>query len=201
MTNEAIARKYIEWIAENYLQQVSKLMKYCKDKSIDYDEDVFSNTYLNIYEKILRDGLKDSTPKGFDNYTFKSFKMNLARESQYARNKYRNNNIKPESIHELYDEYYNEQFDDSNAKLMNDLFKDFTTLFIAKAIEENFNAELNNLFKLKMLNDLTYKQIRSRYAIKNIRDKIATLKTWIRENITKELLKEEFQYFINQKLL
>ena len=54
MTNEEIANKYLRWVSENYTYLKNKYFNLCKEKQWDFDEDIFSETYLKVYE-IKRD--------------------------------------------------------------------------------------------------------------------------------------------------
>ena len=84
---------YLVWVGKNLTQLQDRMKKYCASQRLEYDEDIFSDTYLKIYEKIRKNGLQDTTEEGMLNYTFIAFKINTLREPQYARNKKRNLNV------------------------------------------------------------------------------------------------------------
>lgn len=186
------ANNYLEWFSRNYGILKGKYNKFCKENGYKWDEDVFSNTYLKIYEKIRRSGLKDPTPKGFDNYTFLSFKQNTKRESQYAREQKRDLNYSSEKISSAYEDWYNANKEDSRTKLVSDLYKDFATLYIMTVVEENFENDYFYLFKLKQLCGYTYKQLSEKTGIRGARQKVLDVKNWLKTNLTKDELNKAF---------
>lgn len=194
MTNEETAREYLEWFSRNYMQLKNKYRKFCKEKDYEWDEDVFSDTYLKIHDAIIKKGLKDTTEQGFDNYTFKSFKMNIKREKQYCRISKRDMNVSSDNINALYEQWFNENKDSSIAKLKSDLFKDFSTLYIMMVVEKNFDHERFHLFNLKMLSpNMTYKRLASITKSQGCRQKVMDVKHFLRENLKKEDIRNAFQ--------
>ena len=191
MTNEEIAKAYLQWVSKNLDSLKARMMRYCTSQHIEYDEDVFSDTYLKIYDKILRSGLKDATPDGYLNYTFMSFKTNCKREPQYARNRLRDMNIEDDKLNDLYEDYINGQIGERE-KLVNDLFKDYSTLYIMYKVEEQFPKDQFHLFKLKFMGNLTFKELRKRTGVKGAREKVNEVLNWLRENVSKEEIKASF---------
>lgn len=191
MTNEENATKFLQYVNENYDYLKSHLVAYCKNsKKLQFDEDVFSDTYMKIYDKIMKDGIIDNSPKGFENYFFMAFRTNIRREKQYSRNAKRidmGGNI-PTSTHE---EYQSSKLTEEE-KLKQDLYKDFSTLYLFKKVEDNFPAEYLYLFKLKVFEKITYQELAKRTGIKNCRQKVAEVKQWLKDNVTKEEIDKEF---------
>lgn len=184
------ADKYLKWMADNYDSQKTKLQAFCNDKNYQWDEDIFSDTYLKIYEKIKKDGIKDDSPEGFDNYTFMAFKMNLKREKQYARNCKRDFNIK--DLTDTYERYSNGLLTEEE-KLKSDLKKDFYTLYLLKKVEENFDDEHFYLFRLKTFDKhMTYQKLQEKTQIKGVRQKVVNVKNWLKQNITKTEIDKAF---------
>ena len=191
MTNEENATKFLQYVNENYDYLKSHLLAYCKNsKKLQFDEDVFSDTYMKIYDKIMKDGIIDNSPKGFENYFFMAFRTNIRREKQYSRNAKRidmGGNV-PTSFHE---EYQSSKLTEEE-KLKQDLYKDFSTLYLFKKVEDNFPAEYLYLFKLKVFEKITYQELVKRTGIKNCRQKVAEVKQWLKDNVTKEEIDKEF---------
>ena len=198
MTNEEIANNYLEWFGKRYSLLKNKYRRFCSEKQYDWDEDIFSDTYLKIYEKIKKDGLRDTTDKGFDDYTFRSFKQNIQREKMYSRVAKRDFNV--QDVNGIYEEFLNENDIPTTAKIKSDLFKDFATLYIMTIVEENFDGEHFYLFKLKHLEQMTYKQIVEKTKIKNARQKILDVNNWLKENLKKENMIKIFYQYYNQIL-
>lgn len=193
MDNNTIANNYLQWFSTQYDSLKKKYYAFCKEKLYNWDEDIFSETYLKIYDKILKSGLDDATEKGFDKYTFKSFKQNIKREKQYCRTKDRDLNVDNDTINDLYEDYYNEHNDSSSRKLKKDLWIDFVTLYIMTKVDDNFDSEHSYLFRTKYLCNLTYKQLARITNIKGCRMKVLEVKNWVKENITKNEINKAFQ--------
>ena len=185
------ADRFLKWINDNYNKQKDKLQAFCNDKNYTFDEDIFSDTYLKIYEKILKYGIKDDSDKGFDNYMFISFKINTLRESQYARNQKRDGNVI--NLSGAYEEYKNTELSQAE-KLKNDLKKDFYTLYLMHKAEEVFDKESFYLFRLKVFeNGMTYKKLQEKTGIKDCRQKVVNVKNWLKEHVSKKEIEREFQ--------
>jgi hypothetical protein len=184
------ANKYLKWINQNYDKQKSKLQSFCADKKYDWDEDIFCDTYLKIYEKILKNGIKDDSDSGFDNYTFMSFKINMLRDKQYARNQKRDNNIV--NLTGAYSEYLDSLLTQEE-KLKSDLYKDFACLYLMNKVEENFDNEHFYLFRLKVFDKtMTYRKLSDSTGIKGCRQKVVDCKNWLKQNVKQEDIRKEF---------
>ena len=185
---------FINYINDHYDELYYKYRQFCKEKNYAWDEDIFQDTILKCYEAIERKGkLDDTTNQGIENYFFISFKMNIKREGQYARNQKRDLNYSSEKISSAYEEWYNANKEDSRTKLINDLYKDFATLYIMTVVEENFENDYFYLFKLKQLCGYTYKQLSEKTGIRGVRQKVLDVKSWLKNNLTKEEINKAFQ--------
>jgi hypothetical protein len=189
MNNEQQANKFLQWINENYTGQKQKLQAFCNDKKYKFDDDIFSDTYLKIYEKILKDGIIDDSEKGMEAYLFMAFKQNLHRDKLYARNQKRDDNI--QNIAALNEMYQNSKLTQEE-KLKSDLFKDFSTLYLMHRVEDNFDSEHFYLFRLKTFTNLTYKELFEHTGLKGARQKVVAVKNWLKENVSKEEIDRAF---------
>lgn len=183
------ANSFLDWLNKHYDEQKNKLIAFCNDKNYNWDEDIFCCTYLKIYDKIMKCGIKDDTDKGFDNYMFISFKTNTIRDKQYARNQKRDGNII--NISGAYETYLNSTITQEE-KLKSDLYKDFATLYLLHKAEQQFDEEAFYLFKIKTFEKITYKQLQERTGIKGVRQKVVNVKNWLKDNVKQSEVKEEF---------
>ena len=143
---------FINYINDHYQTLKNKYRRFCIEKQYDWNEDIFSDTILSCYTAIEKKGsLNDKTNQGIENYFFRSFKQNLQREKQYCRVSKRDMNYNSDNINDVYEEWYNENNSPAKTKLLNDLWKDFETLYILTKVEDNFDAEHFRLFRLKYL--------------------------------------------------
>lgn len=185
--------KFMHYINDHYNHLKYKYINFCKEHNYVFDEDIFSDTILKCYEAINKKGkLEDTTDQGIQNYFFISFKMNLKREGQYARNMKRDRNVDSDSINDLYESWYNNNNVSAMEKIKSDLFKDFSVLYIMTCVEDNFDTEHFYLFKLKTLGNLTYKQLQDKTKIKASRQKVINVKNWLKDNVTKDMIKSAF---------
>lgn len=191
MSDETI---FLSYINDHYAQLKNKYNAFCREKQYDWDEDIFSDTILKCYESISKKGkLNDTTNQGIENYFFRSFKQNIQREKQYCRVSKRDLNITSDNVFQLYDEWYNEENMPEKTKLLNDLWKDFATLYILMKVEDNWDSEHFLLFKLKYLvPQMTYKKLQEKTQAKKCRQKVVNVKNWVRENVKKQEIKDAF---------
>ena len=107
--------------------------------------------------------------------------------------KKRDNNISSDNINELYENWYNSNFSDARVKITNDLFKDFSILYIMTQVEDNFDNEHFYLFRVKTLvPEMTFKKLAETTKIKASRRKVIEVTHWIKEHIRKEDIRKLF---------
>ena len=187
-------RLFINYISDHYNQLYYKYRQFCKEKDYQWDEDIFQDTILNCYSAITKKGkLQDTSNQGIENYFFKSFKMNIMREKQYARNQKRDLNVEADDVDVMYEEWTNNNKEDSRTKILSDMWKDFSCLYIMMLVEDNWDDEHFYLFRLKHLCNMTYKQLTDKTGIKGVRQKILDVKQWLKDNLTKEEINKAFQ--------
>ena len=78
--------RFLKFANEHYEDYKKKWAKYLYDRQVYFDEDVFSETVLKVYDYINTNGIKDDSDSGLANYWFKAFNINIKREKQYSRN-------------------------------------------------------------------------------------------------------------------
>jgi hypothetical protein len=183
---------FINHISSHYEELQCKFKEYCRLNNYQWDWDIFQDTIVKCHELIGKRGLLNKTPYGIESYFFVSFRNNVRREKQYARNVKRDLNYSSENIGRAYEDWYNANKLTTRDKIISDLWKDYATLYIMTRVEQNFNPEYFYLFKLKTLSLMTYKQIREKTNIKSARKKILEVSDWVKHNITKEEIKTEF---------
>lgn len=193
--NLELAEKYLQWVADNYDDLILHLKKFCSNQHYKWDEDVFCQTYLNIYEKILKSGLNDATEKGFMDFTFISFKFNDIRQSQYCSVK-KKVDMDDDEINKRYEDYFNQNNDSSNVKVLKDLKEDFSALYIAQKAEEHCPSEYYYLWRMKNFLNLTYKQLQMKTSDRQCRKKCLFVKNWLKSNITRSEIDTAFENFL-----
>ena len=202
MTNETIANNFLNWFSQNYTMLKYKYAKYCKLQNYEFDEDIFSDTYMKIYDIIIKKGMKDTSEKGFDNYTFKAFQNNIRNEQRYCRNKKRDRNINSDNITSCYENYLEKNDYSTRDKLTSDLFKDFSVLYIMATVEEHFDANHFYLYRMKtLIPNMTYKKLKEMTGDKDSRNKVIEVSRFVKENVKKEDIRKAFQAIYGDILL
>lgn len=187
-------RLFINYINDHYKQLYYKYRQFCKEKDYEWSEDIFQDTIVNCYSAITKKGkLQDTSNQGIENYFFKSFKMNLMREKQYARNQKRDLNVEADDVDVMYEDWTNNNKEDARTKIVSDMWKDFSCLYIMMLVEDNWDDEHFYLFRLKHLCNMTYKQLTDKTGIKGVRQKILDVKQWLKDNLSKEEINKAFQ--------
>lgn len=188
MDNELI---FINYINDHYQELYNRFKAFCLDKNYEFDEDIFQDTILKCYNLIKRKGLEDISDKGIENYFFMSFKQNLQRETQYARNQKRDKNIV--NLQGANETYLNSLLTERE-KLQADLRKDFYTLYLLSKAEEHFDYEHFYLFRLKTFDKtMTYQKLQEKTGLKGVRQKVVDVKNYLKNNITKKEIDEAFE--------
>lgn len=180
---------YFTCLNKNYnnLKQVCKDV--CKRNKEQYSEDALNDTVIQVHKIIQKKGkLDDMSDNGIMRYFVRSYVNNLRMEKRYAYHKKRDYNITQEEFNDRYEQSLSSKRD----KIIKDLLEDFSVLYIMKLVELNFPPEQLYLYKLKMICNKTYKQIHDETKIKKSRDKIIEVNKWVKQNLTRDVIKKEF---------
>lgn len=188
MENTAVTA-YFACINEKY----DELIQICKDVCVrnrePFSEDTINDTVVKLHNIIIKKGqLDDMTCSGIMRYFVRSYVNNLRCEKRYAYVKKRDHNISTQEFNAKYDAAHSSKME----KIIRDLLEDFSVLYIMKLVELNFPSEYFYLYRLKTLCGKTYKQIHDETKIKRSREKILEVSKWVKENITRESIKQEF---------
>ena len=189
MEDNTAVTAYFTCISQNYnnLKQVCKDV--CKRNKEQYSEDSINDTVIQIHKIIQKKGkLDDMSDNGIMRYFVRSYVNNLRMEKRYAYHKKRDYNITQEEFNDRYEQSLSSKRD----KIIKDLLEDFSVLYIMKLVELNFPPEQLYLYKLKMICNKTYKQIHDETKIKKSRDKIIEVNKWVKQNLTRDVIKKEF---------
>lgn len=189
--NQAIERRFIQHINDNYGNLVNTaytMFNNNKKRKLVFDKDIFQDTIIRCYNNIkAKHKMADESPHGMDCYFLKALYLNHIEKERYAWYKNRSDvdvNFAISSTGEYSDGIY--------SKLLKDLKEDFSILYIMRQVEAHFDAEHFYLYRLKTLCEMTYKEICNKTQIKGARNKILEVSQWIKNNIKKEDVDNEF---------
>lgn len=185
---------FLNYVNDHYKEVGGTLKLLSAQRKMKFDEDAFHETILRCHKAISKKGfLKDKSPYGITSYLIRSYFNIIKEEKRSAKNAKRDMNYNSDNIGGLYEDYYNSNFTDAKQKVVSDLFKDFSVLYIMMVVEENFDNESFYLFKLKeLIPDMTYKKLSEKTGLKAVRQKVVTVKKWVQQNISKEDIRKEF---------
>lgn len=185
------AIRFINYINDHYQEIYNSFLAFCNNKNYKFDADIFQDTILKCYNLITKQGyMKDTSEQGMKNYFFMAFKQNLQRETQYARNQKRDGNIV--NLNAANERFQNSKLTQKE-KLLNDLRKDYFTLYLLRKVEENFDGEHFYLFRLKTFTSMTYAKLAEHTGVKGVRQKVVDVKNWLKSNVTKEEIEKAFE--------
>lgn len=191
--------KFMQYVSNNYQYLQKKMRSWAFNTHRQYSEDIFHTTILRIYDYLKKNGkAKDNSDYGFESLFFRSFSTNTDRETQYAYNKYRDNNQQDNK--NLFDAY--ESFKENNEitveeKIDKDLFTDFSINFLLKQVEDNFDIIDYRLFKIKLFMGCTYKKIIEITNIKDAKQRIIKINNWIKDNIHIKDIEKQYEKYKN----
>ena len=189
MEDNTAVTAYFTCISQNYNNLKQICNDVCKRNKEQYSEDALNDTVIQIHKIIQKKGkLDDMSENGIMRYFVRSYVNNLRMEKRYAYHKKRDYNITQEEFNDRYEQSMSSKRD----KIIKDLLEDFSVLYIMKLVELNFPPEQLYLYKLKMICNKTYKQIHDETRIKKSRDKIIEVNKWVKQNLTRDVIKKEF---------
>ena len=189
MEDNTAVTAYFTCISQNYNNLKQVCNDVCKRNKEQYSEDALNDTVIQVHKIIQKKGkLDDMSDNGIMRYFVRSYVNNLRMEKRYAYHKKRDYNITQEEFNDRYEQSLSSKRD----KIIKDLLEDFSVLYIMKLVELNFPPEQLYLYKLKMICNKTYKQIHDETRIKKSRDKIIEVNKWVKQNLTRDVIKKEF---------
>ena len=190
--NSSQAKRFLQFVNDNYNNLKKKWAKYLIDKQIDFDEDVYSETILKVYDYINKNGINDTTDSGFANYFFRAFNINIKREKQYSRNVNRDKNI--DATEELSKEINGE--DELKLKIRRHVYEDWSIVYILRLVEDNFDSISFHCFRLYyILDKMTYSKLREITKVPDSKKRVVTIKNWLKYNLTKQQMEKEFSKY------
>lgn len=186
------ASRFLQFANDNYNDFKKKWHKYLYDKQVDFDEDVFSDTILKVYDYIEKNGINDTTDSGMANYWFRSFNTNIKREKQYSRNINRDKNI--DATEELSKEMNGDN--ELQLKIRRHVFEDWSIVYILRLVEDNFDSISFHCFRLYyILDKMTYSKLREITKVPDSKKRVVTIKNWLKDNLTKQQMEKEFSKY------
>lgn len=185
--------KFMNHIASHYNDIKDKLTMLSGRNGYAFDPDGMQESILRCHTAITKKGhMNDTSPYGIESYLIRAYVNYIREEKRACVNSKRDLNFNSDNIHDTYDSWYNQNNTDAATKIQSDLKKDFSVLYLMTRVEDEFDAEHFYLFRLKMLCDITYKQLSDMTKMKGVRQKVVEVKKWLQANVTKEEINNAF---------
>lgn len=196
--NQLLADDFIRYIAESGLYDEYR-RKFVS--SGHWDEDVYQETVLRVYQAILYNGMDGKikvtmeTPEEerhdiFRNKFFISCKQNNT--VGLTSDRYKTRRSDNDVLHLLKDEV----FESAEEKTRRDLFEDFKILKTLEYVEEHFSDVDSHLFKIYYLvPGTTYKKLQEMTKLKDARTRVVEINRMLRKNreLLEKKIAEEFE--------
>lgn len=184
----ATAHKWMETIGREY----DTIKDACRINSLkkgrDWNEDVFQDTIVLCFESICRNGLKDTSSQGCRSYLFSAYNMNLIHEAVLP---YNSRKVDDEELVNNYDPLDDRE---GEKKVMEQLYNDFAVIRILELAEANCDPLSFYCYRLKFLMDkMPYQKLVKITKIKSAKARVKSVIEWIKENVTEEELRKEFE--------
>ena len=189
--------KFRQYITKNYDYLRQHLIAFCLDQHYEWDEDIFHDTLVKCIDLVERNGIRDSSDKGMENYIFKAYKFNTMREKQYCRITKRDNNVS--DINGAYEDYLKQAMT-ADDKVTADLYNDFSAMYLASMAEQammdgELSPEEYHLWRFKtFMPSLTYNALEEMAKTRGVRNKVKRVRQWLKDNVTLEEINKSFNY-------
>lgn len=183
------ADDWLKYINSIYDEYKIRFTSFCHKEKKTFDEDVYSNTIIQCYESICRNGLKDTSQQGMRNYFFNSFKMNMVRCNTYCRETKRDYNIDMGSAYESYLSSNVPLFEKVKQQMLND----FTITYILNLVEQEFDIVSFFCFRIKHLIPKTsYQKLKEITKISDCKRRVVTINKWVKSNVNRDEVYKNF---------
>lgn len=166
---EKRAKEFLAIAERHYNENREKWDSLLSSIGMSFDEDVYNDTILRVYDKMLNDEDITTTEDEVMAYWYKSFVTNMRRHKKYAHNSKRvdedavellKNKITVEPAHMYYP----------------------TMSMLLEKVRGRFSEESFHLFKFYYMSGYTYKEIEEivgHYA----KQRINKMRKWLKENV------------------
>lgn len=186
------SEKFLMLANKTYEDNKKKWSTHLFERQMDWDEDVYSDTILKVYDYIQKNGIADDSEQGLLNYWFKAFMINIRREKQYSRNAYRDLNV--DATEELDKEFNGDE--ELEEKKKRHIYDDWLVYNILLIVEKTFDSKSFYCFRLYYLYPkMTYEKLKELTKIKDCKKRVITIKKWLQENLDKGKLMEQFNKY------
>lgn len=171
---EKRAREFLDITGRYYEKNKVKWTSLIKHIGLSFDEDIYNETILNVYEKI--NGEKEFDEKGDDEiiaYWYKSFINNLKRDKHYSR-------------HNRTDDDVMEILKDAEYVVENQHLYFTTMRLLLEKLKAEYDGLSYHIFKMYyLIPEMTYDELSATVGF-NVKSKISRMRNWLKENVKQD---------------
>lgn len=154
--------------AKEFLELSGRLYTTNKEKwkkMVDgFDEDVYNDTILKVYDSILKGA---DTQGDLVGYWFKSFKNNLNRNKDYSHKKNKDDV-------DVYDVLKDKEYEENNVNLYYSTISD-----ILLKVKHKFDRKTFEVFRMYLLCNMSYEQLNQTTGLCDCKERISRVRKFI----------------------
>lgn len=167
---EKRAREFLNLTSKYYEQNRVKWEHLLKSIGLSFDEDVYNDTIIKVYDKLMNEEDIETTEDEVIAYWYQSFVNNIKRDKKYSCNSKRED---ADVIDLLKDKEYT--IDASHLYYP-------TIRMLLEKIQSEFSDSDFHLFKMYYLSDCTFDELNEIVGY-NSKPRITKMRKWLKENV------------------
>lgn len=170
ITMEKRAREFLDITAKYYTANKDKWQRLIKVLGLNFDEDIYNDTIIKVYDKLMNEEDIDKTEDEVIAYWFQSFVNNIKRDKLYSYNKNRDDSDVIELLKD-------------RELIISDAHLYYPTIrLLLNKVRQGFNDDEYHLFRMYYLTDYTFDELSDILGY-NVKEKIIKMKKWLKENV------------------
>ena len=167
---EKRAKDFLNVTAKYYVHNKDKWQRLISVLGLSFDEDVYNDTIIKVYDKLLNEEDIDKTEDEIIAYWYQSFVNNIKRDKIYSYNKNRDDSDVIELLKD-------------RELIIGDEHLYYPTIrLLLNKIMKGFNADDYHLFRMYYLTEYTFDEL-SNIIGYDVKGKIIKMKKWLKENV------------------
>lgn len=157
---EKRAKEFLELSGKLYVKNREKW----KTMVDGFDEDIYNDTIIKVYESILKGADTEGDLVG---YWFKSFKNNLNRNKDYSHKKNKDDI-------DVMDVLKEKEYEENNINLYYSTISD-----ILLKVKHQFNRKTFEVFRMYLLCNMSYEKLNELTGLSDCKERISKVRRWL----------------------
>jgi hypothetical protein len=157
---EKRAKEFLELSGKLYVKNREKW----KTMVDGFDEDIYNDTIIKVYESILKGADTEGDLVG---YWFKSFKNNLNRNKDYSHKKNKDDI-------DVMDVLKEKEYEENNINIYYSTISD-----ILFKVKHQFNRKTFEVFRMYLLCNMSYEKLNELTGLSDCKERISKVRRWL----------------------